>query len=167
MWDAIKGIVTDQPLLILLVLIIGAVLVFSGRMKVNIRGVHIGAADKEREVLHEQFKWLHTYCTSRITHLRRYAYDHGLDFERQDPHEYFAKYICERVYDLCIQWAVLNHVHDTKEYTELKQEEIWDLICLLKPHPIYLTAEFREELDGWVKEVIARLLRIRRTYHAA
>lgn len=162
MWQAITDIIKSQPLVAILLVIITVALIFSGQLKVNTKIIKIGhTIDKEREILQKQLEWLHTYCSSRLGPLQAFAASHNVDFSAQDPHGLIAKYICERVYDICIQWAVLNHVRKDESYVKLKKDEIWELVIMLRPHPVYLTDDFRKELNSWTEEVINRLISIR------
>ena len=167
MWEAVSSVFggANGGWAMLLVLVLVAVAVYmaaTGRLSVNTGKIRIGAADNEREVLRRQSEFLHVYCLGREYDIAKFGAEHGMD--TLEFGGYFAKYICERVYDKCMEWVLLNHVRDTPSYIALKQAEIWDLILMLNPSDIFKTEEFRKELDGWVVVVVRRLLTIRESF---
>ena len=167
MWEAISSVLGGANggramLLVLALVAVAVYMALSGRLSVNTGKIRIGAADGEREILRRQSEFLHVYCISREHELLRFGRAHGM--ETLEFGGYFAKYICERVYDKCMEWVLLNHVRDTPSYIALKQSEIWDLVLMLNPSEVFKTNEFRGELDGWVVVVVRRLLAIRNNY---
>lgn len=166
MWDALSNVLTSgngaaAMLLIGALVLVGVILVATGKLRVHTSHFVLGIEDRERLVLREQSKWLHTYCLSREAEIVRFAKAHGVG---ELPYGgYYAKYICERVYDLLMNWIMLNHVTKERAYVDLKKAEVWHLVCSLCEQ-LYQTDEFRKELDGWTEYVIENILIIRGLY---
>ena len=165
MSDAIASVLNGANGLVLGLAAIAVIvmLVLSGRLHVNTGKLKLGAADTEREILRRQSEWLMTFCESRVTALAVFASNHTGSPVLKD-NSYHARYVCEKMYDECLTWALWNHITDTPEYLKMKQKVTWQLLMTLDPEPVFAGEEFHRELDDWTRQVIEGLLQIRRLY---
>ena len=167
MWEAISSVLTSGNASTVLTFVciaiaVGVFLVATGRLHIRTKHFMLGIEDRERLVLREQSKWLHTYCLSREGEVLKYANEHGVTELTYGG--YFTKYVCERVYDIAMMWAMLNHVTKERAYVDLKKDEIWHLICSLGPTELFQTDDFRKIIDGWTEYMLDNILTIRRIY---
>lgn len=159
MWEAISAVLRSPnagKVLIFLSAIIffTAILVISGRVTVKTKHLHIGKAEREREIIRRQVEAAHDFIMSiggKIPETSEYG-------------GYFTKYILERVYDKVIEWVIFNHITNTSMYIQDKQDTICNLVYMFAIGKEYKTPEFKKRICNWVQELIARLVQIRELY---
>lgn len=160
MWEAIGGVLSSPnagKVLVFLAAatVLAAVLVASGRVTVRTKHLHIGKAEKEREIIRRQVEAAHEFILS---------IDGKINAETAKCNGYYVKYILERVYDKVIEWIMFNHIASTPMYIQDKQDTICNLVYMFAIGEEFKTPEFKKRMCSWVQELITRLVQIRDLY---
>lgn len=164
MWEAISSILTSsnalQTMIVLLILVLILIMMIkTGMLRVRTTHVHIGMSesDKERTIIREQTDWVHTYLLGLEGKIRQMTPElkHG---------GFFTKYVLEICFDEIVKWITFNHIEDSDRYIQVKQDKICSLIYAQNVDKIFQTKEFNERIRHWVKEVICKLIEIRKLY---
>lgn len=161
MWETIGNVLNGNnaiPVLIFAVLIFIAlgILGKKGIISINKGGVRIGSDEKELTIVRNQSQWAYLYIMSLKGKL--------LSLESPKREDFFADYVLERVYDKVVEWITYNHVSANNSYIEIKQSEIKCIVYSLPIQDEFKTPEFEVRMNGWVKEIILNLIKIRKEY---
>lgn len=159
MWQAIENLLSGKnagEILIFCAFI--AVLVWffskSGLLQVYTDSIHIGAADREREIIRQQIDWVKLHYE-------------GFENSIEKPPNYdrwLGRYIAERFIDEAINWIILNHITDTPTYIEVKQDKVVNLLRKYAYKPEFTSKEFEDAIREDVKVVVKKLVKIRKVY---
>lgn len=162
MWEALGaalGGAHARDFLVAAVAIVSLALVASkaGLLRIHTRHVSMGAGDMERTVLREQIDWTHTYVMGLEGKIRAVTPEmlHG---------GYFTKYILEVVFDEMVKWITFNHITADEKYIKVKQDKVSALVYMHNVQKEFTTPEFKGRMDNWVREIIEKLVEIRRLY---
>lgn len=175
--DNVTTMLTNQtflsniPLIILLLIVI-AIFVKLGIVRVKTNHLTLGKepiqAYKERLVIKNQIDFARTYC---------YALEpFFLDKQEEEEGEkenlylkkeystnlYFTKYIIELIFDRVVTWITCNHLNDTDDYISCKQDEIVNLLRSKLVKEELLGEEYKEKYKLWTKDLIQKLITIRK-----
>ena len=78
---------------------------------------------------------------------------------------YKTKYILELVFDEVVDWIFQNHMTTEGEYVRTKQDKLRSIVYGVPDlQEVFRTQEFADRMDKWTKELIERLIRIRKVY---
>lgn len=157
--NGVKEIVTSANawlflLFLSVVLILAIRLIKTGAIKVKTKSLQIGNTETERKILEKQNNLAYSYIM---------ALEPIIDEDDELQH-YITVCMLEKVYDEVIKWIIANHMTTTKEYVQLKQEEIVYLISSLAINPKIRSKEFVDRVKEWTKEIIERLVQVRELY---
>lgn len=167
MWEAIAEILTSEQagkafhFLIIIVCISIALLLAlvafgrKGMIKVHTRHIQIGNELTQRELIRRQVETAHTFIMSLYG---------KIDADESKHSGYFTKYILERCYDKVIEWIIFNHITTNELYVRDKQDSICNLVYLLEVEDKFKTPEFRRRIEGWVRELIEQLVKVKEVY---
>ncbi|MCQ2594830.1 MAG: hypothetical protein MJ196_06155 [Treponemataceae bacterium] len=160
MWDAINGILTSgnatAVLLFLgLVILAAIVLVKTNVIAVKTKHLRIGRLENEREIIRRQVETAHSFVMSIEGKIRT---------DNTNYDGYFTKYILERVYDKVIEWIMFNHISNSPMYIQDKQDTLCNLVYTFEIKDEFKTPEFKERMNNWTAELIARLVQTRELY---
>ena len=161
MWQAISDVLTSGNALQVLIFLAGVIALFillvkSGIVAIKTKHLQIGKIEKEREIIRRQVETAHNFIMS---------IEGKLDINPNKDHEYFTKYILERVYDKVIEWVMFNNISNSPMYVQDKQETICNLIYTFPIEKAFKTPEFKRRMQNWTAELIARLVQIREIYN--
>lgn len=159
MWETIKEILLSGNawfilIFIFLVLIVFALFVKKGTIKVNTKHIQIGNELTQRELIRRQVETAYTFIMSlegKIASENKYD-------------KYLTKYILERVYDKVIEWIMFNHITTNQLYVQDKQEGICNLVYTMVINDDFKTPEFKNRMCNWVKELIEQLVQVKEIY---
>ena len=164
MWESIKGILTSENgiiimslllVIVVMILILAIILIKSGFLKINTKHIKLGNKISERELIRRQTERAHDFIMS---------IEGKLMTDNAQYDEYFTKYILERVYDKVIEWIMFNHITVNQLYIQDKQDTILNLIYSLPVHEDFKSADFKNRVCNWVKELIEQLVNVKVLY---
>lgn len=160
MWETIKEILLSGNawfilIFIFLVLIIVALFVKKGTIKVNTKHIQIGNELTQRELIRRQVETAHTFIMSL---------EGKIVCDTSKYNGYLTKYILERVYDKVIEWIIFNHITTNQLYIQDKQESICNLVYTMNVNDDFKTPEFKNRMCNWVKELIEQLVQVKEIY---
>ena len=161
MWETIGNVLNGNnaiPVLVFAVLIFIAlgILGKKGIISINKGGVRIGSDEKELTIVRNQSQWAYLYIMSLKGKL--------INLENPRRDDFFADYVLERVYDKVVEWITYNHVSANNSYIEIKQSEVKCIVYSMPIQDEFKTPEFEVRMNGWVKEIILNLIKIRKEY---
>ena len=156
MWDAIRDISTSQSswmffLFLVFLCIIVWILSRAGLLQVHTDKLQLGAATGEREIIRQQVEWT------------RLHYE-GLENSMAKPEGYDrwrGKYVAERLIDEVVDWIVYNHINDSKQYIEIKQDKIINILRKYTVMEEFASDEFEESMREDTEKCIKKLIQIR------
>lgn len=126
----------------------------AGLFSLKTKNLQIGNSEIERTIIRNQTDLAYLYIMALESKIDA---DHQFNF-------YITRYILEKVYDEVIEWITFNHITNSKEYVEIKQEKIIYLVDGIGVNPSIQTKEFKDRMKGWTKELIERLVQVRELY---
>lgn len=161
MWETIGNVLNGNnaiPVLVFAVLIFIAlgILGKKGIISINKCGVRIGSDEKELTIVRNQSQWAYLYIMSLKGKL--------INLENPRRDDFFADYVLEKVYDKVVEWITYNHVSANNSYIEIKQSEVKCIVYSMPIQEEFKTPEFETRMNGWVKEIILNLIKIRKEY---
>ena len=161
MWETIGNVLNGNnaiPVLVFAVLIFIAlgILGKKGIISINKGGVRIGSDEKELTIVRNQSQWAYLYIMSLKGKL--------INLENPRREDFFADYVLEKVYDKVVEWITYNHVSANNSYIEIKQSEVKCIVYSLPIQEEFKTPEFESRMNGWTKEIILNLIKIRKEY---
>lgn len=161
MWETIGNVLNGNnaiPVLVFAVLIFIAfgILGKKGIISINKGGVRIGSDEKELTIVRNQSQWAYLYIMSLKGKL--------INLENPRREDFFAEYVLERVYDKVVEWITYNHVSANNSYIEIKQSEVKCIVYSMPIQEEFKTPEFETRMNGWTKEIILNLIKIRKEY---
>lgn len=166
MWEAISNILTSQNgvgifVTSLVLLLLLALLAKLGILRIHTSHLHLGMSsqDRERTIIREQLDWVHTYLKGLEHKICLVALE-----AKEQCNEYLLKYVLEIVFDEIITWVTLNNIENSDRYITIKQAKIGSLVYAERIPLCYRTSEFNKRLDNWIKEIIIKLVEIRKLY---
>lgn len=156
MWEAIGKILTDDSAAIVLCFLMTVVIVVivtasKGIMSVQTKNFSFGASSREREIIRRQVEVAHDCLASAMA-------------KQNSGENYHTLYVLERVYDKVVEWIVFNHINTLPIYIQAKQDAVWNLVLSLNPPKEFKTAACEKRVREWVREVIEKLIEIRKLY---
>lgn len=156
---SLKEVVTSPNAWLFLLFLVVLVILFikmskSGLFKVNTKTLQIGNSEIDRKILEKQNSISYSYIM---------ALEPIIDEDGELQH-YITMYMLEKVYDEVIKWIIANHMSTSKEYVQMKQQEITCLVSSLAVNPKVRSKEFMDRIKDWTKELIERLVQVRELY---
>lgn len=156
MWETIEHVLTSGNAWVVLILFIflGFVLLLlsrNGLLQIDTGNIQIGAATGEREIIRQQVEWT------------RLHYE-GLENSMPKPEGYDhwrGRYIAERLIDEVVDWIVYNHINDSKQYIEIKQDKIINILRKYTVKEEFTSEEFEEFMREDTEKCIKKLIQIR------
>lgn len=161
MWETIGNVLNGNnaiPVIIfaLMTIIVIGILGKKGIISINKCGVRIGSDEKELTIVRNQSQWAYLYIMALKGKL--------IPLESPKREDFFADYVLERVYDKVVEWITYNHISNNNSYIEIKQSEVKCIVYSLPIQEEFKTPEFETRMNGWVKEIILNLIKIRKEY---
>ena len=144
------------PVLITLIIILTGITICAkkGIISFNGKGLRIGYSEKERSIIRKQLQYLNTAADASLQFLPPRL--------KEGLHYYRAKYIVSKYKDLLEETIIYNHIEDTEDYIELKQEIAYNLIMKLTDDEFFKKDEFKKYIYDLTETIIRRFVKIRR-----
>ena len=163
MWDAIRDVLMSSNVTYVLpqiiatfifLILLGVILSKIGLLNIRTESVQIGAVSREREIVRQQIDWIRQHYTGLETIIPK----------SKGYNEWHGKYVTERVISEWIIWIIYNHFRDTKEYIEIKQDKIVEIVRSNTIREEYHSEEFEQFLRDDTKKCVRKLIQIRNVY---
>jgi hypothetical protein len=139
-------------IVIILLLILGA---RAGLLKIRTDKILVGrdAGETENAIIRSQMQW------ARIA-----IQAFGNNIEVSTKVDKLRLDCCvEKAINMFVEWIILNHMDDNKEYVEVRQEAIWNLLNIYASKEDLRTPKFKKEVYSTVEYIIINLIRIRKS----
>lgn len=137
---------------IIILLILGA---RAGLLKIRTDKILVGrdAGETENAIIRSQMQW------ARIA-----IQAFGNNIEVSTKVDKLRLDCCvEKAINMFVEWIILNHMDDDKEYVEVRQEAIWNLLNIYASKDELRTSKFKKEVYNTVEYIIKNLVRIRKS----
>lgn len=137
---------------IIILLILGA---RAGLLKIRTDKILVGrdAGETENAIIRSQMQW------ARIA-----IQAFGNNIEVSTKVDKLRLDCCvEKAINMFVEWIILNHMDDDKEYVEVRQEAIWNLLNIYASKDDLKTSKFKKEVYNTVEYIIKNLVRIRKS----
>lgn len=159
MWESFSSILNGNNAVVVLITVflifmITVIMTKKGMFRLCIKGLNIGNAEKERNILRQQTLWAKAYCDSLQSKMP----------EIPNYNEYITKYTLERMYDEIVNWIMFNHISVSKSYINVKQSMIISLVDSIVINDAYRSESFHQFLKDETEYVIKQLMYIREAY---
>lgn len=159
MSDVTQALQSDNGWLIaILIILIIAVLILgakAGLVKIKTDKLLVGrnAGETENAIIRSQMQW------ARIA-----IQAFGNNIEVSTKVDKLRLDCCvEKAINMFVEWIILNHMDDDKEYIEVRQEAIWNLLNIYASKDELRTSKFKKEVYSTVDYIIKNLVRIRKS----
>ena len=143
-------------IMLLIVMIVGYILLRTGRLSIKTKAVQLGKADieeHERMILRSQKTFLHASAEGIISQLPK-------DFDK-----WRTKYVIAKVCDVLEDAIMFNHIHRGDEkYINIKQQLVYNTILKRTEKEYFRTPEFKEFSDKFVRDMLNEFVNIREVY---
>ena len=139
--------------IIVILLIIGA---RHGLVKIKTDKIQVGrdASNQTQKIIKHQEDWVKIAVSAFEQKIPKF----------DDYDEWRGKFLIEKCLNVINDWIVQNHIETTKNYIELKQEMIWNLLLTHTEKDELRSTKFKKEVYAYVEYIIRNLVRIRKQY---
>lgn len=154
--EYLKGIIEglfSNPYLYLATIGVLVVLIFSGKLKLNIKGIKIGTDEKERLIIGRQTRYVDNELAAIASTLLK---------EHPDFDPWRTKYVCEKVLDEYVRAIYMNHITDTEGYIDDRYETNLAIVQKRVEKDFFWTEEFKKFLRENTEKMVKKLYKIRK-----
>lgn len=156
MMEHLKGIIEglfSNPYLYLATIGVVVVLIFSGKLKLNIKGIKIGTDEKERLIIGRQTRYVDNELAAIASTLLK---------EHPDFDPWRTKYVCEKVLDEYVRAIYMNHITDTEGYIDDRYETNLAIVQKRVERDYFWSEEFKKFLKENTEKMVKKLYKIRK-----
>ena len=143
-------------ILLLIILIVGYILLRTGRLQIKTKSMQLGKADieeNERKIMRQQMSFLHISAEGMSSQLPS-----DLDMWR-------TKYIIAKVCDVLEEAILYNHIQRGDEkYISIKQKLAYNAVIKRSENDYFKTQEFHDLCDKFVRDMLNEFVNIREIY---
>lgn len=150
--DIIQSLFSN-PYLYLATIGIFVLLIFTGKLKLNIKGVKIGTDEKERLVIGRQTRYVENELAAIASTLLK---------EHPDFDPWRTKYVCEKVLDEYIRAIYMNHITDSDGYIDDRYETNLAIVQKRVEKNYFWSDEFKKFLRENTEKMVKKLYKIRK-----
>lgn len=142
---------------LLIIMIVGYILLRTGKLKIKTKSVQLGKADieeNERKIMRQQMSFLHVSAEGLVSQLPK-----DLDIWR-------AKYVIAKVCDVLEEAILYNHIQrDDEKYINIKQKLVYNAVLKRTGKDYFRTQEFKDMCDKFTKDMLTEFVNIREVYN--
>lgn len=143
-------------ILLLIIMVVGYILLRTGKLQIKTKSVQLGKADieeNERKIMRQQMSFLHVSAEGMISQLPS-----DLDMWR-------AKYVMAKVCDVLEEAILYNHIQRGDEkYINIKQQLVYNAVLKRTEKDYFKTQEFKDLCDKFVRDMLTEFINIREIY---
>lgn len=142
--------------LLLILMVVGYILLRTGKLQIKTKSVQLGKADieeNERKIMRQQMSFLHVSAEGIVSQLPS-----DLDIWR-------AKYVIAKVCDVLEEAILYNHIQRGDEkYINIKQKLVYNAVLKRTEKDYFRTQEFKDVCDKFVRDMLNEFVNIREVY---
>lgn len=150
--DIIQSLFSN-PYLYLATIGIFVLLIFTGKLKLNIKGVKIGTDEKERLVIGRQTRYVENELAAIASTILK---------EHPDFDPWRTKYVCEKVLDEYVRAIYINHITDSDGYIDDRYETNLAIVQKRVEKDYFWSDEFKKFLRENTEKMVKKLYKIRK-----
>lgn len=150
--DIIQSLFSN-PYLYLATIGIFVLLIFTGKLKLNIKGVKIGTDEKERLVIGRQTRYVENELAAIASTILK---------EHPDFDPWRTKYVCEKVLDEYVRAIYMNHITDSDGYIDDRYETNLAIVQKRVEKDYFWSDEFKKFLRENTEKMVKKLYKIRK-----
>lgn len=143
-------------ILLLIVMVVGYILLRTGKLQIKTKSVQLGKADieeNERKIMRQQMSFLHVSAEGMISQL-----PNDLDTWR-------TKYVISKVCDVLEEAILYNHIQRGDEkYISIKQQLVYNAVLKQTEKGYFKTQEFHDLCDKFTRDMLMEFVNIREVY---
>lgn len=143
----------SNPYLYLITLGILVVLVITGKLRINVKGIKIGTDEKERLIIGRQTRYVDNELAALASTLLK-------EHPEFDP--WRTKYVCEKVLDEYVRAIYMNHITDTEGYIDDRYETNLAIVQKRVERDYFWSDEFKKFLRDNTEKMVKKLYKIRK-----
>lgn len=151
-----KALTLNGVIVLVIVMLIGYVLLRTGRLTINTKHMQLGKADieeNERKIMRQQMSYLHISAEGIVSSLPK-----DLDIWR-------TKYIVSKVCDVLEEAILYNHIQrGDEQYIKIKQALVYNAVLKRTEKEYFRTAEFHDFCDKFTRDMLNEFVNIREVY---
>ena len=142
--------------LLLIIMVVGYILLRTGKLKIKTKSIQLGKADieeNERKIMRAQMSFLHVSAEGMSSQLPS-----DLDMWR-------TKYIISKVCDVLEEAILYNHIQRGDEkYISIKQKLTYNAVLKRTEKGYFRTQEFHDLCDKFTRDMLNEFINIREIY---
>ena len=143
-------------IILLIVMIVGYVLLRTGKLQIKTKSVQLGKSDieeNERKIMRSQMSFLHVSAEGIISRLPT------------DLDPWRTKYVISKVCDVLEEAILFNHIQRGDEkYIAIKQKLAYNAVLKRTEKEYFRTPEFEEFCNKFVRDMLNEFVNIREVY---
>ena len=145
-------------MLAVVVLFVAIMLSKRGVLGIHTKYVTLGATSREDTIKDNQLENAYLFIMGLEATIT-------VDMQNNPEYnKYKTRWILERIYDEVVTWIMHNHIREDEAYVKQKSEKLRSLTYMLGVNDVFKSEDFAYQMDSWTKELIGRLVRVRRVY---
>lgn len=144
-------------ILLLIIMIVGYILLRTGKLQIKTKSVQLGKADieeNERKIMRQQMSFLHVSAESFTT-----------NFTINCGDIWRAKYVISKMCDVLEEAILYNHItRGDEKYVAIKQKLVYNAVLKRMEDPYFSSDEFKELCDKFTRDMLTEFVNIREVY---
>lgn len=145
-------------ILLLIVMVVGYILLRTGKLQIKTKSVQLGKADieeNERKIMRQQMSFLHASAEGLTA-----------DFTMNcDGDMWRAKYAISKMCDVLEEAILYNHIQRGDEkYVNIKQQLVYNAVLKRTEKDYFKTQEFKDLCDKFTRDMLTEFVNIREIY---
>lgn len=142
--------------LLLILMVVGYILLRTGKLQIKTKSVQLGKADieeNERKIMRQQMSFLHVSAEGMISQLPK------------DLELWRTKYVIAKVCDVLEEAILYNHiVRGDEKYISIKQKLVYNAVLKRTEREYFRTQEFKDMCDKFTRDMLTEFVNIREIY---
>lgn len=142
--------------ILLIILVVGYILLRTGKLVIKTNKVQLGIADieeNERKIMRQQMSFLHVSAEGMTSMI---------------PKEYDlwrTKYVIAKVCDVLEEAILYNHItRGDEQYIKVKQKLVYNAVLKRTEKDYFRTQEFKDICDKFTRDMLNEFVNIREIY---
>lgn len=143
-------------ILLFIIMVVGYILIRTGKLKIKTKSVQLGKADieeNERKIMRAQMSFLHVSAEGMVSQLP------------DDLDTWRTKYVIAKVCDVLEEAILYNHIQRGDEkYISIKQKLTYNAVLKRTEKGYFRTQEFHDLCDKFTRDMLNEFVNIREIY---
>lgn len=144
--------------ILLILMVVGYILLRTGRLSVKTKTVQLGKADieeNERKIMRAQMSYLHVSAEGLTTNFTIHCNDCV----------WRAKYVISKMCDVLEEAILYNHIQrGDDKYIKIKQALVYNAVLKRMEDDYFISEEFHEVCDKFTRDMLNEFVNIREVY---